>query len=109
MDLFISSAWAQSGAGSGDPLMTFLPLILIFVVFYFLLIRPQQKRQKEHRGMVETLQSGDEVVTAGGVLGKVTAVGDQFLSVEVANGVVLRIQRHTVGAVLPKGSIKNAD
>ena len=109
MDFFISSAWAQSGAAQGDPLMTFLPLILIFVVFYFLLIRPQQKRQKEHRSMVEALQSGDEVVTAGGVLGKVTAVGDQFVSVEVADGVVLRVQRHTVGAVLPKGTIKNAD
>ena len=109
MDLLISNAYAQSAAGGGDPLMTFLPLILIFVVFYFLLIRPQQKRQKEHRAMVEGLQSGDEVVTAGGVLGKVTAVGDQFVSVEVANGVVLRVQRHTVGSVLPKGTIKSAD
>ena len=109
MDLLISNAYAQSAAGQGDPLMTFLPLILIFVVFYFLLIRPQQKRQKEHRAMVEGLQNGDEVVTAGGVLGKVTAVGDQFVSVEVANGVVLRVQRHTVGSVLPKGTIKSAD
>lgn len=109
MDFFISSAWAQAGAGQGDPLLTFLPLILIFVVFYFLLIRPQQKRQKEHRAMVEAIQAGDEVITAGGVLAKVTAVGEQFVSVEVANGVVFRIQRHTVGSVLPKGTIKNAD
>ena len=109
MDFFISSAWAQAGAGQGDPLLTFLPLILIFVVFYFLLIRPQQKRQKEHRAMVEAIQTGDEIVTAGGVLAKVTVVGEQFVSVEVADGVVLRIQRHTIGAVLPKGTIKNAD
>jgi len=109
MDFFISSAWGQAGAGQGDPLLTFLPLILIFVVFYFLLIRPQQKRQKEHRAMVEAIQAGDEVITAGGVLAKVTAVGEQFVSVEVANGVVFRIQRHTVGSVLPKGTIKNAD
>lgn len=109
MDLFISPAWAQAGTGQGDPLLTFLPLILIFVVFYFLLIRPQQKRQKEHRAMVEAIQAGDEVITAGGVLAKVTAVGEQFVSVEVANGVVFKVQRHTVGSVLPKGTIKNAD
>jgi preprotein translocase subunit YajC len=109
MDFFISSAWAQAGAGQGDALLTFLPLILIFVVFYFLLIRPQQKRQKEHKAMVEAVQAGDEVVTAGGLLAKVTAVGEQFASVEVADGVVLRVQRHTIGSVLPKGTIKNAD
>jgi len=109
MDFFISSAWAQAGASQGDPLLTFLPLILIFVVFYFLLIRPQQKRQKEHKAMVGAVQAGDEVVTAGGLLAKVTAVGEQFASVEVADGVVLRIQRHTIGSVLPKGTIKNAD
>jgi preprotein translocase subunit YajC len=109
MDFFISSAWAQAGAGQGDALLTFHPLILIFVVFYFLLIRPQQKRQKEHKAMVEAVQAGDEVVTAGGLLAKVTAVGEQFASVEVADGVVLRVQRHTIGSVLPKGTIKNAD
>ena len=108
MDFFIESAWAQSGGGQGDPLVTFLPLVLIFVVFYFLLIRPQQKRQKEHKAMVDALSVGDEVVTAGGVLGKITEVGEQFVSVEVASGVVLKIQRHTVGAVLPKGTLKNA-
>lgn len=109
MDLFIDSAWAQAGGGQGDPILTFLPLILIFVVFYFLLIRPQQKKQKEHRAMVEAVQAGDEVITAGGVMAKVTAVGEQFVSVEVADGVVLKIQRHTVGSVLPKGTIKNAN
>ena len=109
MDFFIETANAQAAGGQGDPLLTFLPLVLIFVVFYFLLIRPQQKRQKEHKAMVDALSSGDEVVTAGGVLGKITNVGEQFVSIEVADGVVLKVQRHTVGAVLPKGTLKNAD
>lgn len=107
MGWFIQDAWAQAGAGQADPFISFLPLILIFVVFYFLLIRPQNKRQKEHREMVANLAVGDEVVTAGGVLGKVTEVQEQFLRVEVADGVVLKVQRHTIGAVMPKGTVKN--
>ena len=106
MDWLIQDAWAQAEA-QPDPLISFLPLILIFVVFYFLLIRPQNKRQKEHREMVSNLGVGDEVVTAGGVLGKVTEVSEQFLRVEVADGVELRVQRHTIGAVMPKGTIKS--
>jgi len=85
-----------------------LPLVIIFVVFYFLLIRPQQKRQKEHKEMVAKLAAGDEVVTAGGVLGKVVDVSESFIRVEVANGVQVIVQRHTIGTVLPKGTIKNA-
>jgi preprotein translocase subunit YajC len=80
----------------------------LIVVFYFLLIRPQQKKQKEHRQMVDTLGVGDEIVTGGGILGKVTEVGDQFLTVEVAERVTVKVQRHTVATVLPKGSVKNA-
>ncbi|MGI9331091.1 MAG: preprotein translocase subunit YajC [Gammaproteobacteria bacterium] len=106
MDWFIQDAWAQAEAAP-DPLISFLPLILIFVVFYFLLIRPQNKRQKEHRELVKNLAVGDEVVTAGGVLGQVTEVSDQFLRIEVADGVQLRVQRHTIGAVMPKGTIKS--
>ena len=106
MSFFIQDAWAQAGAQS-DPLISLLPLILIFVVFYFFLIRPQNKRQKEHREMVSGLSVGDEVVTAGGVLGKVTEVKDQFVRVEVADGVQLKVQRHTIGAVMPKGTIKS--
>ncbi len=111
MDGLIASAWAQSApAGAGQPnmLMQLLPLILIFVVFYFLLIRPQQKRAKEHRAMVAALSAGDEVVTSGGILGRVTDVGDQFVTVEVADGVQVKLQRHTVSQVLPKGTLKNA-
>ena len=107
MDFFIQNAWAQD-AGGGGGLLSLLPLVLIFVVFYFLLIRPQTKRQKEHREMVSQLGTGDEVVTAGGVLGKITEVSDQFVHVEVSNGVVLKVQKHTIGAVMPKGTIKNA-
>lgn len=106
MDFFIQNAWAQAEAPQ-DPLLSFLPLILIFVVFYFFLIRPQNKRQKEHREMVANLGVGDEVVTSGGVLGKITEVKDQFVRIEVADGVELRVQRHTVGAVMPKGTIKS--
>jgi preprotein translocase subunit YajC len=88
--------------------VTFLPLIAIFVIFYFLIIRPQNKKQKEHREMVAALSAGDEIVTAGGILGKVTAVGEQFLDVEIAGNVTVKLQRHTVSAVLPKGSVKSA-
>ena len=108
MDWLIQDAWAQQLPGGSDPLMSMLPLLLIFVVFYFLLIRPQSKRQKEHKEMVAKLAVGDEVVTAGGVLGKVTDIGEQFVQVEVAEGVRIKIQRHTVGGLLPKGTIKNA-
>ena len=107
MNWFIEDAHAQAG-GQPDPLLSFLPLILIFVVFYFLLIRPQNKRQKEHREMVANLGVGDEVVTAGGVLGKVTELSEQFVQVEIASGVVIKVQRHTIGGVLPKGTLKSA-
>ena len=108
MDSIIGTAWAQGApAGGSDPLLSFLPLVIIFVLFYFLLIRPQSKRQKEHRKMVDALATGDEVVTGGGVLGTVKDVSDQFVTVEVAAGVSLKIQKHTVSAVLPRGTIKS--
>jgi preprotein translocase subunit YajC len=107
LNLFISPAWAQA-ASATEGLGMFLPLIVIFVLFYFLLIRPQNKKQKEHRQMVEGVVSGDEIVTAGGVLGKVTAVAEQFLTVEIAAGVSIKVQRHTLSAVMPKGTIKGA-
>jgi len=106
MGFLIDNAWAQAPAGGSETWMTMLPLVLIFVVFYFLLIRPQSKRQKQHREMVQNLATGDEVVTAGGVLGKVTGVKEQFLIIEVANGVELTVQRHTISAVMPKGTVK---
>jgi preprotein translocase subunit YajC len=106
MGWFIQDAWAQT-EGQTDTLVSLLPLVVIFAVFYFLLIRPQSKRQKEHKELVANLSAGDEIVTAGGVLGKVTDVKEQFLHVEVADGVELKIQRQTIGAVMPKGTIKS--
>lgn len=109
MEWLIPSAYAQAAGGAQpNAFVQLLPLVLIFVVFYFLLIRPQAKRAKEHKAMVAALAVGDEVVTSGGILGKVTETGDQFLTVEIAEGVRVKLQRHTVSAVLPKGSLKNA-
>lgn len=109
MNFFISDALAQGGqtaAQQANPLMTFLPLIVIFVVFYFLLIRPQSRRAKEHKKMVENLAKGDEVVTNGGVLGRIIDVGDNFVAVEVAENVRIKVQRQSVATVMPKGTIK---
>jgi preprotein translocase subunit YajC len=110
MDWLLSTAAAQAQSAPGQPnaLMSFLPLVLIFVVFYFLLIRPQTKRAKEHRTMVASLEVGAEVVTNGGILGKVTELGDQILTIEIADGVNVKVQRHTVAQVLPKGTLKSA-
>jgi preprotein translocase subunit YajC len=109
-DVFISQAFAQTApAATGDTqssLLSLLPLVLMFVVLYFIMIRPQMKRQKEHKAMVEALAKGDEIVTAGGVLGRVSKLGETFLSIEVANGVELQVQRTSVVQVLPKGTLK---
>jgi preprotein translocase subunit YajC len=108
MDWLISTAAAQAQGAPGQPsaLMQFLPLVLIFVVFYFLLIRPQTKRAKEHRAMIAALETGAEIVTAGGILGKVVELGEQFVVVEIADGVRVKVQRHTITQVMPKGTIK---
>ena len=110
--MFISSAFAQTapaaaaGGSMQDSLMGMLPLVLMFVVLYFVMIRPQMKKQKEHKTMIEAITKGDEVVTAGGVLGKISKLGDNYLGLEVANNVEIQIQRSAVVQVLPKGSIK---
>jgi preprotein translocase subunit YajC len=106
MDWLIQDAWAQT-EGAADPFLSLLPLVLIFGVFYFLLIRPQNKQRKEHRELVANISVGDECVTGGGVLGKVTEVKDQFVHVQVAEGVELKVQRHTIAAIMPKGTIKS--
>jgi len=113
MSFFISDALAQSaapaaGANAGNLFQAMLPFVVLFVIFYFLLIRPQQKRAKEHRKMVEALSKGDEIVTNGGLLGKVTAVSEQYITVELAEGVQVKLQRQSVTSVLPKGTIKSA-
>ena len=107
MDFLISSAYAQDASSQGG-LMGFLPLILIFVVFYFMLIRPQMKRAKEHRKLVSDLSKGDEVVTNGGLLGKITDVGDSFVTLQLADGVSIKLQRQAVASVMPKGTMNSA-
>jgi len=104
MNFFISDAMAAEA--QGDPLTSFLPLIVIFVIFYFLLIRPQSKKAKQHKQMVGALAKGDEVVTNGGLLGKIAKVGDNFIEIEVADGVNLKVQRQAVASLMPKGTIK---
>lgn len=109
--MFISEAVAQTtapaaGASTESSLLGMLPLVLMFVVLYLVMIRPQMKRQKEHKAMIEALAKGDEVVTAGGLLGRVSKLGDTYLGVEVASGVELQVQRSAVVQVLPKGTLK---
>ena len=113
--MFISEARAQTVAPAAPAatgiesmfgnLTGMLPLVLMFVVLYFVMIRPQMRRQKEAKAMVEALAKGDEVVTAGGVLGRVTRLGDSFLHVEIANGVEILLQRSAIVQVLPKGTV----
>jgi preprotein translocase subunit YajC len=108
LSFFISDAAAQTAApGASSPLSALLLPVLLIVVFYFLLIRPQQKKQKEHRAMVDALAAGNEIVTGGGVLGKVIEVGEQFVTVEVAAGVQIKVQRQSIAAVLPKDTLKH--
>lgn len=102
-----SIASAAPAPQQPDPLMSFLPLIVIFVLFYFMLIRPQMKRAKEQRKMLEGLQKGDEVVTGSGLVGKIAKIGDQYVSLEIAEGVVTHVQKQSVQTLLPKGTIKN--
>lgn len=106
--MFISDAYAQTSAiGADGGWMSFLPIILMFVVLYFLMIRPQMKRQKEQKAMMEALSKGDEVVTAGGMLGKITKVADAYVTLEVANGTEVVVQKIAVATLLPKGTLKS--
>lgn len=108
--MLISNAFAQSAPATGGDaggLMSFIPLILMFVVLYFIMIRPQMKRQKETKAMLEALAAGDEVITAGGILGKVTVVKDQYVTLELVPGTEVQMQKNAVTSVLPKGTIKS--
>jgi preprotein translocase subunit YajC len=108
MSFFIEDALAETAAAAGPAsgLMSFLPLFIIFLVFYFLLIRPQMKRAKEHKSLVSALGKDDEIITSGGLLGRITDLGDDFVSVEISDGVNVKVQRQAVATVLPKGTIK---
>jgi len=108
MNFFISDAMAQ-GAGQQQASIfeLILPLLLMFGIFYFLLIRPQQKKAKEHRAMIEALKKGDEIVTSGGIVAKVTDVDESFLTCKIAENVEVKLQSQAISTVLPKGTIKN--
>ena len=103
--MFINNAYAASANTSLD-FMSFVPIIIIFVLFWFMLIRPQMKQAKEQRNMIAALQKGDEVTTSGGVVGKVTKVSDGFVALEIAPTVTINVQKHTIQTLLPKGTIK---
>ena len=107
MDIFINPAYAQ-GAAPADPFGFFLPMIIIFVAFYFLMIRPQQKRQKAHTKMIGALAVGDEVLTAGGILGAVSGVSEHYVTLKIADEVEVKIQKQTISAVVPRGTVEAA-
>jgi preprotein translocase subunit YajC len=107
MDFFISNAYAQQAAPQGS-LIDLWPLVVIFIAFYFLLIRPQQKKQKAHTEMVGALQVGDEVLTAGGILGRITAVSDHYAVVQISDNTEIKIQKSSVSQVVPKGTFEEA-
>ena len=112
--VFLSSAYAQAApaaAASTDlssSLMSMLPLVLMFGVLYFVMIRPQMKRQKEHKTMLDALAKGDEVSTAGGFLGKISQISDSFVNLEIARGVEIQLQRSAITQILPKGTVKTS-
>ena len=106
--MIISDAFAAPAVGAPDQIMGLLPFIVIFVLFYFMLIRPQMKRAKDQKKMIETLQKGDEVITAGGLLGKITKVSEQYVSLEIADNVTIQVQKQTIQTLLPKGTMKSS-
>jgi preprotein translocase subunit YajC len=111
LDFFLSPAAAQAAAPAGQqpsPFLSILPMILLVVVFWFLMIRPQMKRQKEHRELLAKLAKGDEVMTNGGLAGRVAGIGDNFVDVEIADNVVVKLQKGAIAHVLPKGTLKSA-
>ena len=107
--MFISNAYAQTAAAAGpmDSVMQFLPIILMFVVLYFMMIRPQQKKAKEHKALIDALSKGDEVMTQAGIAGRITKVSDDFVTVEIADKVEVQMQKPSIAMVLPKGTLKN--
>jgi len=108
MNGLISDAYAQGAPGPGGQFMPIITMVVFVVIFYFLLIRPQQKKAKEHQNLVSKLSAGDEVVTNGGLLGKVIEVGDSFITLEVAEGVRVKVQKFQIGSLMPKGTLKSA-
>jgi preprotein translocase subunit YajC len=109
MNSLISDAWAQgAGPAASSQLAPLLMMVVFIVIFYFLLIRPQQRKAKEHQSMVTKLNNGDEVVTSGGILGRITEVGDTFVTLEIADGVRIKVQKFQIQSLMPKGTLKSA-
>ena len=108
MNALIPDAWAQTAPGGAGGMAPLLMMVVFIVIFYFLLIRPQQKKAKEHQTLVSKLASGDEIVTTGGLLGKVVEVGDSFITLEIADGVRVKVQKFQVASLMPKGTLKSA-
>jgi preprotein translocase subunit YajC len=104
--MFISPAWAQAGGAQGGGFESLLLIVLMFAVLYFLMIRPQMKRSKEHKSMIDALQKGDEVVTAGGILGRITRINEAYVTLEIAPDTEIQVQRPAVQVLLPKGTLK---
>ena len=110
MSFLISNAYAQAAPAQGDPMTgLILPMVFLAIVFYFLIIRPQSKRNKEHRQLLSDLKKGDEIATAGGLLGKVVKLGENFVEIEVSDGVNVRVQKHAISSFMPKGTLKSED
>ena len=111
MSLFISEAWAEApaaaGAPQGSPFVTLIMLGVLFAAFYFILIRPQARRAKEQKAMIAALAKGDEVVTAGGILGRIANLGEAYVALDIAEGVEIKVQRQAIQTILPKGTIKS--
>lgn len=104
--MLITTAYAAAPTNPTQDFLSFVPLIVIFILFWFMLIRPQMKQAKEQRNMIAALQKGDEVITAGGITGKITKVDESFIGLEIANGVVISVQKQSIQTLLPKGTIK---
>ena len=107
--MLINEAWAQAGVPSGADIWSMMPIILMFVLLYFIMIRPQMKRAKEHKTMIEALQKGDEVVAAGGLVGRISKLSDNYVTLQIADNVEIRVQRPAVQVLLPKGTIKTIE
>ncbi|MCK5718965.1 MAG: preprotein translocase subunit YajC [Thiomargarita sp.] len=107
MEFFIQNAWAESAPSGDAGFLNLIMLVVLFIVFYFFLIRPQTKRAKEHRQMVDSLAKGDEVITNGGLLGKITNLGDNFVVLELVPNTEVKIQRQSIASIVPKGTMKN--
>jgi preprotein translocase subunit YajC len=107
LNFFINDAWAQASPQQGGGTSFIIMMVVFIAIFYFILIRPQAKQAKEHKAMLESLSKGDEIVTSGGIMGRINKIGDNFIAVEIAKDLEIKVQKHAVSAVLPKGTMKS--